>query len=127
MPKLLALLLLLIILPAGDLLDISASQKGRDPTFSAFWKRFRGAVVKSDRQAVASMTKFPFLFESRERSRDEFIKIQSQLFSRKIKKCFLTAKPVPEGEMYDVFCGELIFYFGKVDGEFKFFEFGVND
>jgi hypothetical protein len=73
------------------------------------------------------MTRFPFLFESRERSRNEFVRIQNRLFTRKIRKCFAAAKPQPEGEMYDVFCGALIFYFGRVDGEFKFLEFGVND
>lgn len=124
---LVTLTLIILIGLAGDFGNVGASQKARDPVFDAFWKRFRTAVLRSDQQAVASLTKLPFLFENRQRSREQFIKIQNQLFTRKIKRCFRTGKPITEGEMYDLFCGELIFYFGKVNGEFKFLEFGVND
>jgi hypothetical protein len=95
--------------------------------FAAFFSRFRAAVVRNDKQTVASMTRFPFLFDNKERSRDEFIKIHSQLFNSKVRKCFVRAKPLPEGENYDVFCAGLIFYFGKVDGEYRFLEFSPDD
>ncbi|MEP6920561.1 MAG: hypothetical protein ABI967_05500 [bacterium] len=102
-------------------------QAARDQEFKTFWPRFRSAVVNHDKEAIASMTKFPFLYESEERTRASFLKIQDQLFTRKIRKCFATAKPLKERDAYDVFCGGLIFYFGKSDGEYKFLEFGADD
>jgi hypothetical protein len=50
------------------------------------------------------------------------------LFTRKVRRCIATAKPVKEGDSYDLFCGELIFYFSKdTEGKYQFREFGVND
>ena len=97
-------------------------------TFNAFWKTFKAAIARNDKEAVADVTKLPFLYESKERDRAGFLKIYDRLFTRKIRRCMATAKPTKEGENYDVFCGELIFYFGKdADGKFKLLEFGVND
>jgi hypothetical protein len=97
-------------------------------TFTPFWKTFKAAVARNDKEAVADLTKLPFMYESKERDRAGFVKIYNQLFTRKIRSCIATAKPTKEGENYDVFCGELIFYFGKdADGKYKFLEFGVND
>ena len=118
-PITLVLLLLLIITP-------TYSQTPQ--TFSSFWKSFKAAVARNDKQAVADVTKLPFLYDSKERDREDFIKIYPQLFSRKVRRCVATAKPTKEGENYEIFCGELIFYFGKdTDGKYKFSEFGVND
>jgi len=102
---------------------------GQTPeTFATFWKNFKGAVARNDKQAIADVTKLPFLFDSKERDREGFLKIYSQLFTPKIRRCIGKAKATKEGENYDVFCGELIFYFGKdTDGKYKFLEFGVND
>ncbi len=102
-------------------------QAARDQEFKTFWPRFRSAVVNYDKEAIASMTKFPFLYDSEERTHASFLKIQDQLFTRKIRKCFATAKPLKERDAYDVFCGGLIFYFGKSDGEYKFLGFGADD
>jgi hypothetical protein len=95
--------------------------------FSEFWQRFKAAISKNDKEAVASMTKLPFLYENKERSRAEFIRIYPQLFTPAVRRCIVRAKPLREGENYDVFCGELIFYFGKDGDEFKLLEFGAND
>jgi hypothetical protein len=120
-------LLLSIVLLTVMPISLAAQTRNSDPAFLKFWSSFRSAVIKNDRETVASMTKLPFLFDSQERSRAEFIKIYDQLFTRKVKRCFATAKPLREGENYDVFCAGLIFYFGKVDGEYKLLEFGVDD
>ena len=108
-------------------LHSAMGQVARDQEFKTFWPRFKSAVVNNDKEAVASMTKFPFLYDSEERTRAGFMKIQDQLFTRKIRKCFATAKPLKERDAYDVFCGGLIFYFGRSEGEYKFLEFGVDD
>ena len=116
--------MLLMVLTVGILY---ASPSQTDPEFTAFLTKFRAALAKNDKAAVASMTKLPFLYDSKERNREEFLRIYPQLFTPKIRRCIARAKPLKEGENYDVFCGELIFYFGKDGGEYKFLEFGVND
>ena len=122
-PKFAIVLLLFVLLSSAK------GQTSTSPeTFSGFWKTFKAAVARNDREAVADLTKLPFLYESKDRDRAGFVKIYNQLFTRKIRSCIATVKPKKEGENYDVFCGELIFYFGKdADGKYKFLEFGVND
>ena len=106
----------------------TAQTTAKPETFTSFWKTFKAAIARNDKQAVADVTKLPFLFDSKEQDRAGFIKIYNQLFTRKMRRCIATAKPEKEGENYDVFCGDLIFYFGKdTDGKYKFLEFGVND
>ncbi len=96
-------------------------------TFALFWPKFKAAVARDDREAVASMTKLPFLLDGKELNREGFIKSYNQLFDRKVKRCFATAKTVRDGDGYSLFCGETIFLFGKVKGEYRFLEIGVND
>ncbi len=99
-----------------------------DPEFKTFWKTFKAAIAKNDKEAVADITKLPFLYDSKERDRAGFIRIYPSLFTPRMRKCIATAKLVKEEEYYDVFCGQLIFYFGKdSDGKYKFLQFGVND
>jgi hypothetical protein len=121
--KLATATLLLVLLTSAN-----AQNPATPETFNAFWKTFKAAIARNDKEAVADVTKLPFLYDSKERDRAGFLKIYDQLFTRKIRRCMATAKPTKEGENYDVFCGELIFYFGKdTDGKFKLLEFGVND
>ena len=44
-----------------------------------------------------------------------------------MRRCIARAKPLKEQEYYEIFCGDQIFLFGKVDGVWKFVEIGVND
>jgi hypothetical protein len=121
--KALSILLILV-----SLTITSAQTTTKPETFPAFWTSFKAAMARNDKEAIADVTKLPFLFDSKERDRAGFIQIFNQLFTRKIRQCIAKAKPSKEGEHYDVFCGELIFYFGKdTDGKYKFLEFGVND
>ena len=107
---------------------VSTTSQTTSEPFNVFWKDFKAAIARNDKEAIANVTKFPFLYESKERDRAGFIKIYPQLFTPKIRRCIAKAKLVKEQENYDVFCGELIFYFGKdTDGKYKFLEFGVND
>lgn len=110
-------------------LPIVHSQTSTKPeTFTSFWKTFKAAVARNDKEAVADLTKLPFLYDSKERDRAGFLKIYGQLFTRKVRRCIATAKPGKEGDSYEVFCGDLIFYFSKgADGRYKLREFGVND
>ena len=100
----------------------------RPETFATFWKTFKAAIAKNDKEAVADLTKLPLYMDNGEQDRAGFIKRYNQLFTRKIRRCIATAKPVKEQEGYDIFCGEVIFYFERdKDGKYKFFNFGPND
>jgi hypothetical protein len=121
-------MLVTLSLILGTVAIVSSQSKVADPGFDPFWKTFKAAIAKNDKEAVANITKLPFLYDSKERDRAGFIRIYPSLFSPKIRKCIATAKLVKEQENYEVFCGQLIFYFGKdSDGKYKFLEFGVND
>lgn len=116
-------------------------------TFAAFWVEFKAAVARNDKEAVASMTKFPFYLE-KELTRGEFIKKYNSIFDRGTQRCIARAKPlndyqeylklvkkfpksgIPQQEdtgSYSITCGAEIFAFGIVDGKYKFTEIGAND
>mgnify|MGYP001037983087 CR=1 FL=1 len=121
-------MLIIMALLLGTVATGRSQGKVADPGFESFWKTFKAAIAKNDKEAVADVTKLPFLYDSKERDRAGFIKIYPSLFTARIRRCIATAKLVKEQENYDVFCGQLIFYFGKdSDGNYKFLEFGVND
>ena len=95
-------------------------------TFASFWTQFKAAVGRNDKEAVASMTRFPFHLEA-QITRDQFIKKYRHIFNRRIQRCFANEKPVRDRENYAVFCGREIYAFEKVDGKYKFTEIGAND
>jgi hypothetical protein len=98
-----------------------------DPAFSAFWIKFKDAIAKNDKQRVADMTKLPFMMNSIDHDRAGFIKEYPKLFTLRLRRCIARAKPMKEQDYYEIFCGDQIFLFGKVDGVWKFVEIGVND
>jgi hypothetical protein len=98
-----------------------------DPAFTAFWVKFKDAVAENDRQRVADMTKLPFMIESIDRDRAAFLKEYPKLFTQRMRRCIARAKPLMEQDYYEIFCGEQIFLFAKVDGVWKFVEIGAND
>ncbi len=110
--------------PAGG-----AVVKPEAGSFAAFWLQFKAAVAKNDKEAIAEMTKLPFPTGSKPWSKAEFIKECGTLFHGEARKCFAKAKPVKEDDRdsYSVFCGEEIFVFSKVNGEYRFTDIGMND
>ena len=92
-----------------------------------FWTKFKTAVAKNDKEATASMTLLPFLFQSRELTKPAFIQKFDTIFTVRVKRCFAKAALVKEGDGFEVFCGQQIFLFEKVAGVYKFTEIGVND
>jgi len=106
-----------------------AQVKPEAGSFAAFWLQFKTAVAKDDKHAIAEMTKFPFPYGTKHLSKAEFIKECGKLFDKKTRRCFPTAKPVKEDDRdsYSVFCGEDIFVFEKVNGEYRFSDIGMND
>jgi len=106
------------------------AQNGRqktDPAFTAFWIKFKAAVARRDKAAVADMTKLPFMIEGIDHDRAGFLKQYASLFTPSNRRCFAREKPGKEGDGYEIFCGDQIFFFSKVEGVWKFAEIGVND
>ena len=98
-----------------------------DEAGTQFWAKFKTAVLANDKEAVASMTRLPFMLQNKNLSKAQFIQKFGVLFDAKVKRCFAKAKLVKEENGFDVFCGQQIFLFEKVDGVYRFTEIGVND
>ena len=118
---------MLLMLAMGSVQAAQTKRTAAPPPYAAFWSEFKAAVIKGDSQKVASMTRFPFLFQNDEQNEAGFIKKFNVLFPARVKSCFAKAKTVKERDGFEVFCGESIYLFEKVDGVYKFTEIGVND
>lgn len=115
----------LLLSPSGAHAQVKRSHPPQ--TFKAFWLKFKTAVAAGDKQAVAAMTKLPFLFDNQELDEAGFVKHYDKIISRRDKACFARAKPLKDGNDYSVFCGQIIFAFSSFDGVWKFSSFGPND
>jgi hypothetical protein len=74
-----------------------------DPSIQTFWSRFKTAVDKGDKEAIASMTKFPIEMPygvPRIRTKAQLIKRYRELFSVQANavKCFAEAAPKVNGD-----------------------------
>ena len=108
----------------------STPQQSSSPEFAKFWSKFRAAVLKNDKEAVASLTKLPFDVSNKSLDKSEFIKSYPKLFDRQIRRCFMKEKPVRDNETYSLFCGangDQGLLFEKVNGEYKFVAFYFAD
>jgi len=125
-PVVLSMVMMLLL---GGLPQVWAQGRSAriDPAFNAFWIEFKAAVARSDKGGVADLTKLPFMMDGKNLDRAGFIKQYGLLFTSRVRRCFARAKPTRDQEAYEIFCGQEIFLFGKVDGVYKFTEIGVND
>lgn len=99
-----------------------------DAQFDAFYTKFKTAVIKNDKETVASLTKLPYLLNNKALNKQQFIAKYNLLFPKSTVACFKKEKPVAGGQTdYEVFCGEEIFVFEKVNGKWLFTEIGAND
>ena len=115
-----ALILVAMIFPTWGAAPIAAVD------FNPFFTAFRSAVARNDAKAVAGLTQFPFLFDSKPRDSLGFQKIYPQLFDAKVRACFAKAKPVVEQDAQVVNCGRYIFYFRVVKDRYLFIEFAAD-
>ena len=115
----------LLVLSGGT--GLAQNNEKVDEAGLQFWAKFKAAVAANDKEAVASMTRLPFMLQGKELSKAAFIQKFGVLFDARVKRCFVKAKLVKENDGFDVFCGQQIFLFGKVNGVYKFTEIGVND
>ena len=134
MRKLLPLMLILLLLSAVAS-QVHGQEAQSTQSFSSFWAHFKAAVAKDDKEAVATMTKFPVDIGGQV-TRAAFIKKYPEIFNQKVRRCFAKEKPVSDnqapqsqqgGGSYSLFCGDDIFLFERADGKYKFTGRGVND
>lgn len=104
-----------------------AADKPLDKEFTAFWTGFKAALQKNDKNAIADMTKLPYLLNDKKLNRAQFIAQSDKIFTQGVRKCLAHEKPVPDRDSIFVFCGEEIYIFAKDKGAYKFTEIGVND
>lgn len=95
--------------------------------FLSFWERFKDALRKNDKNALADMTKLPYTEQGKKLNKAGFIAKSEAIFSASTRKCLLREKPVPDKDSVFLFCGEAIYVFAKDQGKYKFIEIGVND
>ena len=122
-----AFILLGLVVALGGLSLRAQTAKPDSRSFPAFWTEFKAALAANNKQAVASMTRLPFVLNSEELNRDGFIRKFDKIFDKKVKACFAKARPTRDQESYEIFCGEEIFLFMKVQGRYKFVEISAND
>jgi hypothetical protein len=119
----------ILLVTALTLLVVTAGWGAEARSFATYWIEFKAAVAQGDKEKIAAMTKFPFVYASDQLSKADFIKKYGTIFSEKTRRCFRNAKPVKDDsrDSYSVFCGSLIFVFEKVNGEYRLTDTGEND
>jgi hypothetical protein len=105
----------------------SVAQASTDRQFDLFWAKFKAALRKDDAAAIANMTKLPYILESKQLNRQQFVQSYSKIFPSSVKKCLLKETAQKDKDSYMFFCGEQIFVFSKTKGQYLFVEIGAND
>jgi hypothetical protein len=95
---------------AGVLILLSFPNAFAESDFSAFWKRFKSAVIAGDKAAVAEMTKFPlsmpYLVKA-VKNKDNFLRRYNEIFKGEADaaQCFRSAEPQKaSARQYGVYC-----------------------
>ena len=95
---------------AGALILLSIPNAFADPDFSAFWKKFKSAVVAGDKAAVVEMTKFPVSMPygvKAIKNKENFLRRYDEIFKGEANaaKCFAKAEPRKESaKRYEIYC-----------------------
>ena len=97
MTKAIALVLSLVLLGTAVAPTAFSGTQG-DASINAFWDKFRAAVIKEDKAAVANLTQFPVEMPygvAKVRNRAQLIKRYRSIFyfEHDARKCFNQAKP----------------------------------
>jgi len=78
--------------------------------FSAFWQKFKSAVIAGDKATIAEMTKFPLSmpYEVKAvKNKEEFPRRYNEIFKGEANaaQCFKSAEPHKESDrQYDIYC-----------------------
>jgi hypothetical protein len=95
----------------GALVLLLSFQIGLAQTdFSAFWNKFKSAVIAGDKAAVADLTKFPMSMPygvKAVKSKESFLRRYEEIFKGEANaaQCFAKAKPQKESaQRYEIYC-----------------------
>ena len=78
--------------------------------FSAFWQKFKSAVIAGDKATIAEMTKFPLSMSymvKAVKNKHEFLRRYDEIFKGEANaaQCFKSAEPHKESDQrYDIYC-----------------------
>ena len=78
--------------------------------FSAFWQKFKSAVIAGDKASIAGMTKFPLSMSygvKAVKNKEDFLRRYDEIFKGEANaaQCFATAEPRKESaKSYEVYC-----------------------
>ena len=95
---------------AGILILLLLPSAFAQTDFSAFWKKFRPAVIAGDKATVAEMTKFPVsmpAFQKAVKNRADFLRRYAEIFKGEANaaQCLARAEPRKEsGQRYEIYC-----------------------
>jgi hypothetical protein len=95
---------------AGILILLLFPNAFAESDFSAFWNKFKSAVIAGDKAAVAEMTKFPLSmgYETKVvKNKRQFLRRYDEIFKGEANaaQCFPSAKPHQQSaRQYDVYC-----------------------
>ncbi len=78
--------------------------------FSAFWQKFKSAVIAGDKAMVADMTKFPLSMPHQIKAvtnKEDFLRRYDEIFKGEANaaQCFGSVEPHKESDLrYEIFC-----------------------
>ena len=77
--------------------------------FSAFWKKFKSAVIAGDKAAVVEMTKFPVSMPYSVKSvknKEDLLRRYNEIFKGEANaaQCFKSAEPNKSERRYEIYC-----------------------
>ena len=95
---------------AGALILLTMSNLFAESDFSAFWKKFKSAVIADDKAAVVEMTKFPVSMSygvKAIKNKENFLRRYGEIFKGEANaaQCFGKAEPRKESaQKYEIYC-----------------------
>jgi aminopeptidase N len=78
--------------------------------FSAFWQKFKSAVIAGDKATIAEMTKFPLSMPygvKAVKNKEDFLRRYNEIFKGEANaaQCFASAEPRKESaRRYEIYC-----------------------
>jgi hypothetical protein len=94
---------------AGTLILFSVPQAFGQSEFSAFWNKFRSAVIAGDKASVTEMTKFPLSMPysvKTVKNKQDFLRRYNEIFKGEANaaRCFASGKPRKESaRRYEIY------------------------
>ena len=95
---------------AGFLILLLCTNASAESDFSAFWKKFKSAVITADKATVAEMTKFPLSmpYEVKAvKNKEALLRRYDEIFEGEANaaQCFAKGEPKKESaQRYEIYC-----------------------